>query len=309
MNRYLGILGAMLLVLLVVVPGAAAADPLHEDGRIVINVRGDITFPAGQVADSLIVVDGSATIEGDVTSVVVVNSTVAFVGSRSHDVVAIASHVTIDGSSVITGEVRSINTTVDQAIGAVIQGGIRDGFDVARGFLLIGPALFFVYLGFVVAAVVAGLALAGFASRQVRSAERVISREPITTVLAGLAGLFVIITGAILAMVTVIGLPLGFGILIVLLPVLLFAGYLVTGIWLGEWILRRVSTATAPERPYLAAIVGILLLGVVGMIPGVGGLIGFVGFGAIVLLMWRALRRRPASNDAVGQPVSVPSPV
>jgi hypothetical protein len=45
----------------------------------------------------------------------------------------------------------------DQAAGAVIQGGIGDGLDVARGVLLIGSA---------------GLALAGCTSRQVRSAER-----------------------------------------------------------------------------------------------------------------------------------------
>ncbi len=307
MNRAFGIFGAMLRVLLVGVPAAAAANPIYEDGRIVVSVRGDITFPAGEVADSLVVVDGSATIEGDVTSVVVVNGSVTFVGSRSRDVFAIASLIRLDAGSVITGELRSIDSTVEQAAGAVIQGGIRQDFDAMGGFAVIGPAVLFLYLGFVVATLAAGLALAAFAGRQVRSAERVISREPVTVVAAGLAGLFVIMTGAIVAMVTVIGIPLGLGMLIGFLPVLFLAGYVVTGIWLGGLLLRRTSRATAPDRPYLAAVLGILILGVVGMVPGIGGLIGFLGFGAIVLLMWRSFRRHHARADAADQAVAVPS--
>jgi hypothetical protein len=301
MNRILGIVSAMLLGLLILVPVAAAADPFYGDGRVVVSVRGDITFPAGDVADSLVVVDGHATIAGDVRSVFVVNGTLDFVGSQSRDVVAIASKITLDGTSVITGDISTFNTTVDQAAGAVVQGGIKNGLDLARSALFIGPALFLIYVGFIIAAVAAALALAGLASRQVRSAERVISREPLTAFLAGIAGFVVIITTAILAMVTIVGIPLGLGILIGFLPVVLFTGYLVAGIWVGEWVVRQVSPGIAPDRPYLAAIVGVLLVGVVSIVPGVGGIIGFVGFGAVALLMWRTLRRRGANEGAVGQ--------
>jgi cytoskeletal protein CcmA (bactofilin family) len=302
MNRILGIVSAMLLGLLILVPVAAAADPFYEDGRVVVSVRGDITFPAGDVADSLVVVDGHATIAGDVRSVFVVNGTVDFVGSQSRDVVAIASKITLDGGSVITGDISTFNTTVDQAAGAVVQGRIKNGLDLARAALFIGPALFLIYLGFVIAAVAAALALAGLASRHVRSAERVLSGEPLTAFLAGLAGFVAIITAAILAMVTIVGIPLGLGILIGFLPVILFTGYLVAGIWIGEWVVRQVSRGSAPDRPYAAAIVGVVLLGVVSIVPGVGAIIGFLGFGAVVLLMWRTLRGG-ANEGSVGQPL------
>ena len=296
MNRILGIVSAMLLALLILVPAAAAADPVYADGRVIVSVRGNITFPAGQTAASLVVVDGTAIIEGDVRSVVVVNGTANFVGSHSGSVVAIASHVALDSGSVISGDVNLFSTSLDRASGTTIQGSVREGFDVARVALFIGPALFFLYLGFVVLAMAAAIVLAGLASRQVRSAERLISREPATTLLAGLAGLVGIIVVGSIAIVTIVVIPLGLAILVGVLPLMLMVGYLVAAIWIGEWILRQSSQNQVPDRPYLAAIVGTLVMGVVSIIPVVGGLVSFIGFGAVVLLMWRTFRGEAASS-------------
>ena len=65
--------------------------------------------------------------------------------------------------------------------------------------------------------------------------------EPVLTLLVGLAGLVVIPLVAILAMITVVGAPLGLAILFVVWPAAAFAGYLVAGIWIGEWLLGRDS--------------------------------------------------------------------
>lgn len=301
MNRVFGIVSAMLLGLLILVPIASAADPIFEDGRVVVSVRGDITFPAGQQADSLVVVDGTATIEGDVRTLVVVNGTANLVGSHTGEIVAIASRVTLDQGTVVAGDVRVISTTVEQAPGASIQGSVKNGLDVAGAALFIGPALFLLYLGFVIAAIAAALALAGLASRQVRSAEALISGEPATTFLAGLAGLFGIILVAILAIVTIVGIPLGLATLIGVLPMLAFAGYLVAAIWVGEWILGQTSRGPRRERPYLAAVVGVLVMGIVSIVPIVGGIVSFMGFGAIVLLMWRTLRQEGGSSEGAAR--------
>lgn len=304
MNRITGIVSAMLLGLLILVPVAAAADPFYEDGRVVVSVKGDITFPAGETADSLIVIEGNATIEGDVKSVYVVNGTVNFVGSRTDGIVAIASNVNLDSGSVVAGDVRVIGTTVNQAAGSTIEGRINNGLDLARAALFIGPALFILYIGFVIAAIAAALLLAGVASRQVRSAEALISREPVTAFLAGLGGLIAIIIVGTLAIVTIVGIPLGLGILLGFLPVVAFAGYLVTGIWVGDWVLRQVSPGRTQERPYLAAVVGILALSVVTLIPFVGGLVSFLGIGAVVLMMWRTLRGDTGTAERTAQSLS-----
>jgi hypothetical protein len=297
MNRVFGIVSAMLLGLLIHVPVASAADPIYEDGRVVVSVRGDITFPAGQRADSLVVVDGKATIEGDVRTLVVINGTANLVGSHTEEIVAIASRVTLDGSTVVAGDVRVISTTVEKAPGATIQGATKEGLDLAGAALFVGPALFLLYLGFVIAAMAAALVLAGLASRQVRSAEVLISSEPATTFLAGLAGLFGIILGGTLAIVTIVGIPLGLGIFIGVLPMMAFVGYLVAAIWVGEWILGQASRAQRRERPYLAAVVGVIVLSIVSFVPIVGGIVSFMGFGAIVLLMWRTLRHGGSGTE------------
>ena len=70
-----------------------------------------------------------------------------------------------------------------------------------------------------------------------------------------------------------------------------------TGIWFGELILAQ-SSPVARERPYLAAIVGLTIMGLVGWLPPIGGLISFVGFGAVMLLSWRVLRGAPGAVPA-----------
>lgn len=306
MNRILGFVSATLLGLLVLAPVAAAADPFYQDGRMVVSVRGDITFPDGQTTDSLVIVDGTATISGDVGSVLVVNGTANFVGSQTREVVAVASTVSIDSASVIAGDVRSISSSVTQAPGATVQGTVKDGWDWVQGALWIGPALFIAYLGFVLAGVVAAVGLAGLGSRQVRAAEALLTREIGPTILAGLGGLVGIVIVATLAIVTIIGIPLGLAMLLGLLPLLLFVGWLVAAIWIGEWVVGLFSNRPKAERPYLAAVVGVLAMSAISFVPFVGGLVGFVGFGAVVLLMWRTIRHEVGRSEPAGTPMPAP---
>ena len=299
MNRILGIASAMLLGLLILVPVAAAADPWDGDEHLLFNTGGDITLAAGQHADLLVVVDGTATIEGDAKAVFVVNGTANFVGSRTAGIVAIRSHVTLDGGSVVAGDVRTIDSTIESAPGAAIQGTTKDlATDLAGGAVLVASALFLVYVAFAISAIAAGLALAGLAARQVRDAGALISREPVMTFLAALAGIIGIALVGALAIVTVVGAPLGIGILVLVLPALMIAGYLVAGIWIGDRILGQVTPAVVRERPYLAALLGLAVLGVISVVPVIGGIVILVGFGAVVLLMWRTLRGSPAGHGA-----------
>jgi hypothetical protein len=306
-TRALGLVSSLLLGLFILVPVVAAADPYQADGRIIISVRGDMTFPADQQADSLVIVDGTATIEGDVKNVFVVNGTANFVGSTTGEVVAIASRVSLDNGSVVNGKLRLMETTLTRAPGATVNGSVSEGVDWVRGALFIGPALFIAYVGFVLAAMVAAVGLAALASRQVRATETLLNREIGTAIVAGFGGLFAIILGAVLAMVTIVGIPLGLGLLIGFLPLVFFVGYLVAAIWIGEWVVRQFGLGSQPERPYLAAIVGILVLSAISFVPMVGGVISFVGFGAVILLMWRTVRRRPLVGKAAAVPAAAPA--
>jgi hypothetical protein len=150
--------------------------------------------------------------------------------------------------------------------------------------------------------------LAGLAARQVRQATRLMSTEPLMTGIVGFFGAIVLPVCAVLLMITIVGAPLGFGVLFQVLPLLAYAGYLVAAIWVGEWILRRTTSAPDRERPYLAAVVGVIVLGLVGLVPVLGlisTVASLIGFGALIRMAWRTLRGTPL--PAVMAPGPVPS--
>ena len=316
MTRVLGIVGSMLLAFLILVPAVAAADPWpawpdwsnYENARTLVSIGGDVTLPDGDDAENLVIIAGTATIYGDVKSLVVINGTANLIGSTANDVFAAGSALTMDGSSVVTGDVRSVESTIAQAPGALVVGEVHHGFDFARGALWIAPLLALLYAGFVVAALAAALFLAAFASRQVRATQDLISREPAGSFFAGILGVLSIAVAGTLAIVTIIGIPLGLGIVLGVIPVLAVSGYAIAAIWIGDWFIRQRTPTTGTERtrPFPAAIVGTLVLGVVGLVPGVGGFASLFGIGAIVLHIWRGARR-DATTNAAPQPATVPA--
>ncbi len=213
--------------------------------------------------------------------------------------------MTLDGTSVVNGDVRTLDSTVERASGAVVNGTVRDlGPELANAALLVGLIGFLAYLAFAITGIFAGLALAALASRQVREAGALISHEPVTTIVAGFVGLIAIVIVGVLAIVTVVGAPLGLGLLVLVLPLLFVVGYLVIGIWIGDQILARTSPGVVRDRPYLAAVIGLIVMGIVGIIPVVGGLVVLVGFGAVVLLMWRVFRRDRRAGSTTSDPAA-----
>lgn len=297
MNRLIGIATAMLLGLFVLVPVAAAAEPWGRAEPLVIASGTDITLPANQHVNLVVVFGGHARIEGDARAIAVFGGTVDLVGARSEGIVTYQGTVNLDAASIVSGDIRSMNSSITGATAATLTGRIRDiGADMALGWLWIGPALLLIYAAFAISAIAAGVAAAGLAGRQIRSATSLIRTEPLPVIAAAFAGLFGLIAVSIIAIVTVVGIPFGIGLLALALPFLYLAGYIVAGIWIGEQILGRSGAGAIGERPYLAALVGLSIVGVVSLLPPVGGLLAFLGSGAIVLAMWRVARGATADD-------------
>ena len=57
MRRLFGVAAAMVVALLLLAPAVLAADPLPHTGRVLLSTGGDITLPAGEHADAVIVVE------------------------------------------------------------------------------------------------------------------------------------------------------------------------------------------------------------------------------------------------------------
>jgi len=310
MKRILGIAGAMLIAMLFLAPSALAADPSRQTDRVLISTQGDVTIPAGDRADVVFVVNGTATVAGEVNTIVAIDGAANLTGARVETVIAIRSPVTLSAGTVVLGDVMTLDSLVQKVGDVEVQGQVTDLQASLIGLgAVLAPAMILVWIGFGLATIVAGLLLAGLAARQVRATERLISHEPVMTLAAGILGLVVVPIVAILLIVTVIGAPLGVGILIALWPLVAFVGYLVAGIWIGDWVLQRMQPGMIRERPFTAAVIGILILQALGLVPVlaiIAMIASLFGFGAVMLLAWRTLRSGTASRSPV---VGAPAPM
>jgi hypothetical protein len=309
MKRLFGMAGAVLLAFLILVPIALGADPgSTQTGRVIISAQGDVTVPVGEVADVVAVFDGNATIAGAVKSVVVVNGT-ATVSGQVETILAVSGAVELETTAAVSGDVLTFDASVHQNAGAVVGGDVRNvaADFVGIGFVL-GPAVVLFSIGAGIATILAGLLMAGMAPRQVRAAEAVISHQPVRAFLVGLLGVVAIPVLAILFIVTVIGAPLGLGVLFGVLPLIAFLGYLVAGIWIGEWILRRLSPDIERARPYAAAVVGVLILELTAIVPPIPAIASLFGFGAVLVMAFRAFGSGGVAVETTTQPTPAPIP-
>jgi len=307
MRRVFVFLTALALALGLAAPSVIAAQPTFDHtGTLLVAFNGDVTVPTGEVADGVLVTGGTATVRGTVETVVVLNGNAILEGAVVRSVFVTGGSVTIDGASTVSGDVRTLDATVTTAPGATIGGTVSSlDKDLFAAGAIIAPAILLFLLGFALVGIAAALALAALAASQVRKAESMISHEPGQTLLVGLAGLVVIPVVAILSMITVIGAPLGLAILFMVWPAAAFAGYLVAAIWIGEWLLYR-NAPEPPARPYLAAVLGLIVLQVISLVPFVGPIASLFGFGAVLLLAWRTFRQPSAARPVMSPPATQP---
>jgi hypothetical protein len=309
MKRMAGVVAAALLAIWWLVPSALASDgTFQHTGRVLISVKGDATLPAGEHADVVVVVQGAASIAGEANVVIVVDGSANLQGAHVDSLVAIRSPVTLGPGTMVTN-VRTVDSSVTQDPTATVSGSVRDATtDLAAFGLAVATGFFLLFLGLVIAVILGALLVAALAARQVRAAETLISREPVKTFVIGLVSVFVIPIVAVLALVSVIGLPVGLAILFGLWPLSGFAGYVVSAIWIGDWLLHR-AVGDPARRPYAEATIGVLILAILSAIPVLGvvsAIAGLFGFGAVLLLVWRTLR----GTSAIGAPAppGVPPP-
>jgi len=294
MYRIMLMVATAALLLGIAAPVALAAEPTSGNRSVVLSVAHDADVPSGDHVDTLVVIRANARVEGSVDSVVVIDGTATLTGATAGSVVVIDGTAALGPGTTVTGDVRTVDGSVTRAADAVVQGSVRS-FDanIAAFAVLLVPLFIVLFVGLALAAIAAALLVAAFGARQVRSAEALISREPGVVLVAGLAGSIVLPILAVLVTMTVIGAPIGLGALFVLLPALVFLGWIVAAIWVGDWLVARMRGAVEPGRPYLAAVLGVIVLGVAGVVPFVSAIATLFGFGALLVAAWRTIR--PAS--------------
>ena len=240
MTRILLILAAVAVLLGLAAPVALAAEPDQSSRSFVLSVDRDVDVPAGDHVDTLVVVRADATVEGSVDSIVVVDGTATLTAATAGSVVVMNGTADLQAGTHVTGDVRTYDGTVNRAADAVVAGSVRSfEANVAAFALLLIPLILVLFVGIGVAAIVVALLVAAFGARQVRHAESLISNETGTVLVAGLIGSFVLPLLAVLVTITIVGAPIGLGALLIVLPALAFLGWIVAAIWVGDWILGR----------------------------------------------------------------------
>jgi hypothetical protein len=156
------------------------------------------------------------------------------------------------------------------------------------------------WLAVSVSTLIVGVLLLWLAPGALYAGERAVRERLGATIGLGVALAIGVPLLAILALVTLVGIPFGIALLLAAVPMLLIA--YATSAWIvGRRVLRGRSAG-----PWAALLAGWGILRVLALIPVLGGLVGLVatvvGLGALAVALWRA--RRP------GAPVARPeSPV
>lgn len=137
-----------------------------------------------------------------------------------------------------------------------------------------GPALSWFHPLFLLSMLICGMLLYALFPNAVRGTQHAIRQYPLRSLLIGVALLFSVPPVAILFMATVIGLPIGFALLL-LYPIALLLGYLASAFFLGQ----RLAATTKQAEPlslkkqllYLA--LALLILSVALAVPFLGGFV------------------------------------
>ncbi|MFL5532667.1 MAG: hypothetical protein ACJ8BC_11920 [Gemmatimonadales bacterium] len=271
----------VLLILGLAAPAWAQAAQTTE-AFVVLSGRADV--PQGQQVGDLVVFHGSATVDGTVDgSLTAFDAPVTISGRVNGDVVVFNGRVVLRSGAVVTGDVVSQNAPV-VASGATIGGETRRVQTNLNweGFGWVGRLAW--WLAVSVSTLVVGLVLVWLAGR---GAGWILEagRTQVGPVIGwGLLVFFGLPVMAIGALVTLVGIPLGLGLLAAL--GLIYA----LGYGASAWVLGR-SLLRPPSAWVVAFLVGWAILRVVALVPILGGLIWFAavvfGLGVLVVAIWR----------------------
>lgn len=305
MKRWRVVLLIILGVLLALPAAVSAQSVTADNGGTIFRVNGNATVAANQTVDSVVVINGNATIDGRVTSSVsVVNGNATIQGRVDGDVTITNGTITL-GAKAVVKNVTLVHGTLNRAAGAQVTGSINQRSEfISFGW---GNAIFStaIWVGFTLLVLVAGLVFVALASRPIGEAGTLMTGQVLNTILAMVLGWVALPLIAIAAFITVLGIPLALAILLLGMPLLWLTGYIVAGTRLGEAILSVFTHGEQPSggRALLAAMIGLLIFQVIGLVPFIGGtvmaLAGFYGSGGLIYLTWNWFQRRRGRKVAV----------
>jgi cytoskeletal protein CcmA (bactofilin family) len=262
-------LAALLAVAALAAPAAAgAASAGGKAGDPVVVIAGDVVVHRGEAVDGVFIGSGDAHIAGRVDGDVVVLSGDAIVsGTIDGDLFTASGRARLLPSAEVSGDVGYGDEHPQVALDARVGGDVakQDWPDVGGLLSWIGGILF--WLAVSVSALVLGALLLLIAPRAADSLEARSRERAGPTIAIGIAILIVAPLAAVLAAITLLGLPLAIGIGLALVPFFAVA-YVVSAYVLGRRLLKP------PRERMLSLLAGLAVLRVLALVPFLGALVG-----------------------------------
>lgn len=298
----LRLLLALVALLALAAPATAGAADVNvnvdigRDGDVFV-VKGAVTLEPGQTVRTIVVVDGPVTIPRGATvtdDIVTVDGRVVIAGTVKGRVVTFGDPARVTATGVVGDGIRWASEEPRVAPGAQVNGGVNQmDFDVGSGLPFVSAIAWWIAVS--VSTFVLGLLLLWIAPR---AADATFTRMREGGWGPAIGVGFVLVVGlpvlAFIALVTIVGIPFGIGLLLALLP-LGAVGYVT-----GAWVIGRALVGP-PGRSVVSFLTGWAILRAAGLVPFLGALVFVVtamfGLGALAWTLWRA--RRP-SGPAIG---------
>lgn len=294
--RSLGVSILLSVPLALALAAPALAQEAERDEQIVLTGR--VVVAEDETVGDVVIFNGPATIEGTVRGdVLVFNGNLEISGTVTGDVACFNGDVTLADGARVGGDLVT-QSRPDIASGASVEGDRRRvNVEVALG--RIGwISRFAVWVAISVSTLVFGLLLVAFAPRAAEAAAVAAVRGVGRSIIWGLLLFFGIPIVSVIALVTLVGIPFGLGMLLAL-ALIYTLGYTASSFALGRALVKL------PTSPFLAFLAGWGIVRVVSLIPFLGGLVSFVAvvYGLGIL----AVAARPKPAGAV-TPVAAPPP-
>jgi len=297
----------------VVVRGTVDGDLTAFAGRVVVTEEGEVTGRlrafagsveiAGPIGDNAVATAGAVTVTNSSTiggSLGVVGGNLDLGGTVRGDATAGTGAVTVRSSAFVDGFLIYAGSYDDQ--GGEIAKDARNVRDLSLLPSISGAAAVLVGLYLLVADLFAGSLLLYAFPDFAEDALETTLEQPQRPGVAGLLAAIAVPLGIGLAAITVVGIPLAVAGLLVFL-VLLWVGSIYGRYLVGASILSLADR----ENPYLALLIGVLLLAILTLIPILGpvlrAIVVLFGVGTVALGLYVAFQsvREKRAGPAAGE--------